>query len=134
MKDYLGDLIIRLKNAQKARLSEVMMSPYLPKQYTKVLHLLYKEGYIRGYQEHWDTLEGKFTLKVFLKYSIRGEPIIENIFRITTPGRRIYISTKSLWQPKNGKGLFILSTPKGFLVDREARLLNVGGELLFGIY
>ena len=52
MKDYLGDLIIRLKNAQKSRLSEVVMSPYLPKQYIKVLHILYKEGYIRGYQEH----------------------------------------------------------------------------------
>ena len=99
-----------------------------------VLTLLYKEGYIRGHQEHWDALNKKLVIKVLLKYSLRGEPVIENIFRVSAPGRRIYVSNKALWQPKTGKGLFVLSTPKGFLVDRDARLLNVGGELLFGLY
>jgi len=134
MKDYLGDLLIRIKNAQKARLGEALMHTHLPKQYIKILRILYKEGYIRGHQEHWDALNKKLVIKVLLKYSLRGEPVIENIFRVSAPGRRIYVSNKALWQPKTGKGLFVLSTPKGFLIDRDARLLNVGGELLFGLY
>jgi len=134
MRDYLGDLIVRIKNAQRARLPEVKMHPYLPKHYIQILRLLYREGYIRGFNEHWDASEGRFVIRVFLKYSLRGEPIIENIFAISKPGRRIFMNTKTLWQPKTTKGIFILSTPKGYLVDRDARFLNVGGELLFGIY
>jgi len=134
MRDYLGDLIIRIKNAQKSRLPELLMHPYLPLEYIKILRILYLEGYIRGFENRWDAQKGRFVVKVFLKYNTRGEPIIENVFRVSTPGRRIYVSTKTLWQPKSNRGLFVLSTPKGFLVDRDARLLNVGGELLFGIY
>jgi len=52
MRDYLGDLLIRIKNAQKARLGETLMHAHLPKQYVKILRILYKEGYIRGHQEH----------------------------------------------------------------------------------
>ena len=134
MRDYVGDLIIRIKNAQKARLPELLMHPYLPLQYINILRILYLEGYIRGFENRWDAQKGKFVIRVFLKYNVSGEPIIEKVFRVSTPGRRIYVSTKTLWQPKTSKGLFVLSTPKGFLVDRDARLLNVGGELLFGIY
>lgn len=134
MRDYLGDLIIRIKNAQKARLQEILMHPYLPQQYIKILRILYLEGYIRGFEERWDAKKGRFVIRVFLKYNVRGEPIIENVFTVSAPGRRVYVSTKTLWQPKTSRGLFVLSTPKGFLVDRDARLLNVGGELLFGIY
>jgi len=134
MRDYLGDLIIRIKNAQNAGLPEVIMHPYMPKRYLKILDLLYQEGYLRGYMEQYDSLKGHLVTKVFLKYSLEGTPIIENIFKISAPGRRIYVSTKTLWKPKNGKGVFLLSTTKGFLSDRDARLLNVGGELLLGVY
>ncbi len=134
MRDYLADLIIRIKNAQKAGLPEVPMHPYLPKRYLKILRLLYREGYIRGYVEHWDETKGKLIVKVLLKYGVRGEPTIEDIFQISKPGRRIYTSIKALWQPKGGRGLIVLATTKGFISDRDARLLNLGGEVLFGIY
>jgi len=134
MRDYLGDLIIRIKNAQKARLREAQMHAYLPKEYIHILRILYQEGYILGHEEHWDALTKKLVIKVFLKYSLRGEPIIENIFKVSAPGRRVYISTKVLWQPKATKGLYVLATPKGFLTDHDARMLNTGGEVLFGIY
>lgn len=134
MRDYLGDLIVRIKNAQRAQLPEARMHPYFPKRYLKILRLLYREGYIRGYNEHWDASLKQPVIRVFLKYSLRGEPIISNIFRISTPGRRVYASTKTLWQPNGGRGILILSTPKGFLVDRDARFLNLGGEVLFGVY
>lgn len=134
MRDFLGDLIVRIKNAQRARLPEVIMHPYFPKHYIKILRLLYREGYIRGFNEQWDTTEGRNVIRVLLKYSLRGEPIIENIFAISKPGRRIFVNTKTLWQPKTSKGIFILSTTKGYIVDRDARFLNVGGELILGVY
>ena len=63
-----------------------------------------------------------------------GVPSIRKIFQISKPSKRIYVATQVLWKPKSTSGIFILSTPKGFLVDREARLFNVGGELLLGVY
>lgn len=134
MRDYLADLIIRIKNGQRAKLPEVTMHPYLPKRYLKILRLLYQEGYIRGYVEHRNTLTGKVNIKVLLKYGPRGEPIIEDIFQISKPGRRIYTSIKALWQPKGSRGVIFLSTTKGFISDRDARFLNLGGEVLFGVY
>jgi small subunit ribosomal protein S8 len=96
MRDYLADLIIRIKNAQRAGLPDVQMHPYLPKRYVKILRLLYREGYIRGFVEHCDGEKQKIRIKVLLKYSVRGEPIIEDIFQISKPGRRIYTSIKAL--------------------------------------
>ncbi len=52
MRDFIGDLIVRLKNAQLARLPEAKMHPYFPKRFEKILHLLYEAGYIRGFNEH----------------------------------------------------------------------------------
>lgn len=134
MRDYLADLIIRIKNGQRAGLPEVVMHPYLPKRYLKILRLLYQEGYIRGYVEHSDKITGKLIIKVLLKYGVRGEPIIEEIFQISKPGRRVYTSIKALWQPKGSRGVIILATTKGFISDRDARFLNLGGEVLLGIY
>jgi len=134
MTNYLGDLIVRIKNAQKTRLPEILMHPHMPQKFVQILRILYLEGYIRGFEERWDSNKKRFVIRVFLKYNVRGEPVIENVFSCSKPGRRIYVSTKTLWQPKTSRGLFVLATPKGFLVDRDARLLNVGGELLFGIY
>jgi small subunit ribosomal protein S8 len=134
MKDYLSDLLVRIKNGQRAKLPVVSMHPYLPNKYLKILRLLYREGYIRGYVMQYDEMNKKIIYNVLLKYSSRGEPVIENLYRISKPGRRVYTSIKSLWQQKNGQGLIVISTPKGIMADRDARLLNLGGEALFGIY
>lgn len=134
MTDFVSDLVIRIKNGQKARLPAVSMPSFFPKKYLPILHILYIEGYIRGHKECWDPLLKQNIIIVDLKYRTKGEAVIENIFRISTPGRPIFSAAKTLWSLKNGKGIFILSTTKGFLVDRTARFLNLGGEVLFGIY
>jgi ribosomal protein S8 len=96
MKDYLNDMIVRIRNNSAARVPYVFMHPYLPKRYLKILNILYREGYIRGYSEHFAIIDGKPRLSVFLKYNLSGEPIIENIFRVSGQGRKIYIGTKAL--------------------------------------
>ena len=96
--------------------------------------MLREEGYIVGFQEYYNVKLKRTFIKVLLKYNAIGVPAIKKIFQISKPTRRVYISTQVLWKPKASAGLFILSTPKGLLIDRDARLLNVGGELLLGVY
>lgn len=133
-KDYLSDLLIRIKNGQRAKLPKVSMHPNMPNRYLKIINLLYREGYIRGVKIQYDKVSNKMIYYVLLRYSSRGEPIIENLYRISTPGRKVYTSIKALWQQNTGQGILIISTPKGIMTDRDARLLNLGGEVLFGIY
>lgn len=134
MQNLLGDLIVRIQNGQQARLGAILLHPATPKRLFIILEILRDEGYILDFQEWYDQRTKHTFIKLFLKYNAMGVPSIRKIFQISKPTKRIYISTKALWKPKSTGGLFILSTPKGFLVDRDARLFNVGGELLLGIY
>lgn len=133
MRDYIGDLVVRLKNAQLARLPEVKMHPYFPKRYEKILHLLYRDGFIRGFNEHWDASAQKFVIVVLLNYEGLGQAQIKNIKMISTPGHRVYIAAKAMWQEKSRPDQMILSTTKGFMFDRDARRLNLGGEVILTI-
>jgi len=133
MTDFIGDMITRIKNGQKIKLCNTEYSS-LSNINIKILKILYKEGYIRGYVSRYNTLTKKNESQILLKYNLRGEPIIKNLKKISTPGRRIYISIKTLWQPQSTTGLYIISTTKGYLTDVEARRLNVGGELLLHIW
>lgn len=134
MSYFLGDMISRINNAQRTKLPAANMFPFLPIRDRAILKILYKEGYIRGYKQYFNVEKKKNIIKVLLKYNIRGEPIIKKLFSISTPGRRIFISIETLWQAQSSTGLYILSTSKGYLTDIEARRLNVGGELLLGIW
>ena len=100
----------------------------------KILEVLKKEGYIRGFIEYVDPKLNFIKIKVLLKYDANGVPAVTNIFRVSTPSRKYYLSIKSLWKPKSTSGFFILSTPKGILIDRDARLHGQGGEVICGIY
>lgn len=134
MKDFLSDMLTRIRNGQRAGLDAVSMHSHMPRICKDVLEILYEEGYIRGFSEISEDKKNERTIKVYLKYKNGGAPVIDGIFRVSTPGRRIYLSTKVLWKPKSTSGIFIFSTPQGVMTDREARLLNLGGEVLCGIY
>lgn len=134
MQNYLGDVITRIRNGHQARLGAVLLHSATPKSCVKILEVLREEGYILGFQEWNDEITNRQFLKVLLKYNRAGRPAIGNIFQVSKPGRRVYVSTKSLWKPKSTAGMFILATPKGVLTDRDARLFNAGGELLLGVY
>jgi small subunit ribosomal protein S8 len=98
----------------------------------RVLDVLQKEGFIRGYTQV-DYDGGKSEIEIELKYH-NGDPVIRSIKRISTPGRRVYSAVRDVPMVANGLGVAILSTPKGVMSDSDAREANVGGEILCNVF
>jgi len=130
MSDPLGDMLSRIRNAQRAH-KPVVRTP-ASKIRANVLEVLQREGYIRGYSRE-DIRPGVSELSIELKY-VEGEPVIREISRVSTPGRRIYSRISDLPRIYNGLGIAILSTPRGVMSDNEARAANVGGEVLCRVF
>ena len=130
MNDPIGDLLARIRNAQM-RKRNVVMSP-ASKLRSWVLDVLESEGFIRGYRAVQD-LEGKRNLEIDLKY-FDGQPVIKELKRISTPGRRVYTGVKNIPRVRQGLGIAIISTPKGVMSDNKARATNVGGEVLCTVF
>ncbi len=130
MSDPLGDMLTRIRNGLQAR-KDVIVAP-ASKNRQRVLDVLEREGYIRGY-ERTDLEGGKADFQIMLKYH-DGDPVIRSISRVSTPGRRVYSSVRDLPRIQNGLGISIVSTPKGVLSDAEAREANVGGEVLCTVF
>jgi small subunit ribosomal protein S8 len=128
--DPLGDMLTRIRNAQLRGKSKVTTPA--SKMRVRVLDVLQQEGYIRGYAEV-DYGKGRSELEIELKY-FDGEPVIRQIDRVSTPGRRVYASVNNLPTVYNGLGISILSTPKGVLSDADARAQNVGGEVICTVF
>jgi small subunit ribosomal protein S8 len=130
MSDPVGDMLTRIRNGQRARMS-VVVSP-ASKLRANVLEVLKREGYIRGYSES-EQRKGVHELRIELKYH-DGEPVIKEIKRVSRPGRRAYSRIKDLPRVYNGLGIAILSTPQGVMSDGEARVANVGGEVICRVF
>ena len=130
MSDPLGDMLTRIRNGQMASKSAIKAPA--SKLRANVLEVLRREGYIRGY-ETVEVGEGKAELSIELKYH-NGEPVIRELRRVSTPGRRVYAGLKELPSVYNGLGIAILSTPRGVVSDAEAREMRVGGEILCTVF
>ena len=130
MNDPLSDLIARINNAQMRKKPKV--STPGSRLRVSVLDVLKNEGFIRGYSsvEHKD---GRKELEIELKYH-EGQPVIRELKRVSTPGRRVYTSVKELKPHRQGLGVSIVSTPKGVMTDTHAREANVGGEVLCHVF
>jgi small subunit ribosomal protein S8 len=132
MTDPIADYLTRLRNAIKAnhRVVEIPASN-LKKEITKVL---FDKGYILNYKfEDTDDKQGK--IRIALKYNPETrESAITRLERISTPGLRKYVDTSRMPRVLNGLGVAILSTSKGVITDKEAKSLNVGGEVLCYVY
>jgi len=125
--DPIADYLTRLRNAVMAnhRVVEIPASN-LKKDITK---LLYDKGYILSYKFEEDNKQG--IVKIALKYHPETKtPAIKSIERVSKPGLRKYVDTNEIPRVLNGLGIAILSTSKGVITDKEARKLNVGGEVL----
>ena len=130
VNDPLGDMLTRIRNAQMRGKSSVV-SP-ASKLRRCVLDVLQEEGYIRGYSETEGVgFSNEFSIE--LKY-YEERPVIQEIKRVSKPGRRVYTSMKLMPVVQNGLGISILSTPKGVMSDNQARKNNVGGEVLCRIF
>jgi small subunit ribosomal protein S8 len=130
LSDPLGDLLTRIRNAQRARHTSCMAPA--SKLRANVLEVLKREGFIRGYSAE-ELRPGIAQLRIELKYN-EGEPVIKEIHRVSKPGRRVYSKIKELPRVYAGLGISILSTPRGVLSDAEARAANVGGEVLARVF
>jgi len=131
MTDPLADLITRLRNANKAKHEKVDMPASNLKVH--VARILKDEGYVKNYKVIKDGKQG--VLRIYLKFE--GETkkqIIAGLRTLSRPGRRRYVGKDEIPMVLRGLGLSILSTSKGVLTDKEARKLNVGGELLCSVW
>ena len=127
--DPLGDMLTRIRNGQQARKDSILTPA--SKLRARVLDVLQREGYIRGYSEDAEAVHP--ALRIDLKY-FEGQPAIQYVQRVSKPGRRVYSGAKDLPRVRNGLGITIVSTPKGVLSDAEARDQNVGGEVLCQVF
>ena len=130
LSDPVGDMLTRIRNGLHRRKPSV--STPASKLRQRVLDVLESEGYIRGYSRT-DHDNGKAELEIELKYDEQG-PVIREINRVSTPGRRVYVGVRAIPNVANGLGISVLSTPKGVMADHTAREQNVGGEVLCQVF
>lgn len=131
MTDPIADLLTRIRNAQKAhhRVVEIPSSK-IKRDITKVLH---EKGYILSYK--FEDSEPQGNILIALKYHpVHKTPAIKSITRISKPGLRKYSGVENMPRVLNGLGVAILSTSKGIITDKEARQMNIGGEVLCYVY
>ncbi len=130
--DPIADYLTRLRNAIKARHRVVEVpSSNLKKEITKVL---FDKGYILNY-EFEETPDKQGLIRIALKYNAETkESAISNLKRVSSPGLRQYKQASNLPKVLNGLGVAILSTSKGVITDKEAKAMNVGGEVLCYVY
>jgi len=130
MNDPIADMLTRIRNSSM-RGKSIVETP-ASKLRAWVLDVLTDEGYIRGYEKTTGK-DGHPALEISLKY-YEGTPVIREIKRVSTPGRRVYMGVKDIPTVRNGLGVSIVSTPHGVMSDAAARSANVGGEVLCTVF
>lgn len=126
MTDPIADLLTRIRNGQKAGKAQVRVPSSSIKQ--AILAVLKDEGYIDGFSVE-DAAPGKQELVVALRYH-DGKPVIDDLKRVSRPGRRVYKAKDELPSVFGGLGVAIVSTSEGLMSDREARAKGRGGEII----
>ena len=131
MTDPISDYLTRIRNAIMARHKIVEIpASNLKKDITRIL---YDKGYILNYKFEDDKIQGK--IKIALKYHPESNlPAIKSLERISRPGLRRYVDKKKVPRVLNGMGIAIMSTSRGVMTDKEARVQNIGGEVLCYVY
>ena len=129
MNDPLGDMLTRIRNASMRGKSTVRTPASKIRKW--VIDVLQAEGYIRGYEEV--TEAGHPEIEISLKY-FDGQPVIRELRRVSTPGRRVYSGAREIPQVRQGLGVAIVSTPKGVMSDAQARTAKIGGEVLCTVF
>lgn len=129
MTDPVADMLTRIRNGLAANKMEVSMPSSKLKK--SIADLLKNEGYLNDYSVK--DIDGKPTLHIALRY-LQGKPVIEEIHRVSSPGRRIYKSRDDLPKVRNGLGIAVISTSKGLMTDRAARKNSCGGEVICTVF
>ncbi|MCP3922198.1 MAG: 30S ribosomal protein S8 [Desulfobacterales bacterium] len=130
MSDPIADMLTRIRNAGKAHFSNVDIPG--SKLKVEIAKVLKSSGFIKNYKFVQDGKQG--VLRVYLKYDEEKTHAIFGIERVSKPSRRVYTKSKEVTKVLNGMGVAILSTSNGLMTDKEARLKNLGGEILCNIW
>ena len=124
--DPISDMLTRIRNSSKAG-AKVVQMPHSSLR-SEVARVLKKEGYVTDFVTEGH--EGKKVLCVHLKYGVDETPVIRGIRRISKPGLRRYVPATKIPRVVGGMGIAVLSTSRGVMTDKEARVAKVGGEVL----
>ena len=131
MSDPIADFLTRIRNGLAAKKRWVDVPSSALKK--RISFVLKEEKYINDF--FFITSDGnKETIRIFLKYDYNGDPVIENIKRVSKPGLRVYVGAGEAPRVLDGLGVSIISTSKGVLSNKKANQLGVGGELLCEVY
>ncbi len=131
MTDPIADLLSRIRTAHLAKHDRLDIPA--SKLKVEICTLLKKQGYIEDF-EFLENDPVKRQMRIILKYTSEGLPMIRHLQRVSTPGRRVYRSADDLRPVLNGLGVGIISTSQGLLTDKEARRQRVGGEILCEVW
>jgi len=126
ISDVIADMLTRIRNANDAKHETVDVPASNLKK--SIAQILLEEGYIKNYQIVEDGKQG--IIRVTLKYAAGKQKVIHGLRRVSKPGLRIYSNCEDMPKVMNGLGIAIVSTSKGVMTDKKARLANVGGEVL----
>jgi len=126
ISDVIADMLTRIRNANDAKHETVDIPASNLKK--SIAQILLEEGYIKNYQIVEDGKQG--IIRVTLKYVAGKQKVIHGLRRVSKPGLRIYSNCEDMPKVMNGLGIAIVSTSKGVMTDKKARLANVGGEIL----
>ncbi len=124
--DTIADMLTRIRNASSAKHDSVDVPASNVKK--AIAQILLDEGFIQSFQFVEDGKQG--VLHIVLKYTQNKTPVITGIRRVSKPGLRIYTNVEDMPKVMRGLGVAILSTSKGIITDKQARIANVGGEIL----
>ena len=128
--DTIADLLTRIRNANSAKHDSVEVPASNMKK--AICQILVDEGYVKNFTVTEDGKQGM--IKINLKYGEGKTPVIKGLRRVSKPGLRIYSNAEELPKVMKGLGIAIISTSKGIMTDREARRMNIGGEVLAFIW
>jgi small subunit ribosomal protein S8 len=132
MTDPIADLLTRIRNALRAGHDSVEVPCSRLKE--SLVKVLIAEGYLQEVKRVKVKEGGGELLKIVLRFDKERRPVISKIKRVSRPGRRVYVGTGEITPIRKGLGINVLSTPKGILVDREAKKAKVGGELICSVW
>ena len=126
ISDVIADMLTRIRNANDAKHESVDIPASNLKK--SIAEILLEEGYIKNYQLVEYGKQG--IIRITLKYVAGKQKVIHGLRRVSKPGLRIYSNCEDMPRVMNGLGIAIVSTSKGVMTDKKARLANVGGEIL----
>jgi len=131
ISDPVADMLTKIRNASMAKHEKVEIST--SKLKLQIVKILKNEGYIKNFKKIVNK-DGLNTIRVFLKYDEKQNPVLHGIDRISTPGRRVYSGYRDLPRVYNGYGVVVVSTSSGIITGKKASENKVGGELICSIW